>query len=74
MINALFKEEDKEVNIQCKLNERMKDIIKNYKSKAEKKNEKEYYLYNNCKIDEGLKLGEIIKNADKNVNKIIILV
>ena len=54
MINALLKEEDKEVNIQCKLNERMKDIIKNYKSKAEKKNEKEYYLYNNCKIDEGL--------------------
>ena len=52
----------------------MKDIIKKYKNKIETYNENEYYLYNDNKINEELKLEEIIRNIDKNINEITIFV
>ena len=69
MINVIFKNNDRETNIQCNKEEKMEDIIKRYKKIVEIKNE--YYLYNELRIDKELKLEEIIKKSD---NKIIILV
>jgi len=50
----------------------MKDIINKFKNIIKEENNNLYYIYNGDKINEELKLNQIIK--DKNEKKINILV
>ena len=71
MLNAIFNYKGKETIIQCNKNEIMKEIIKKYKMKEEI--DKVYYLYNG-KINEDLRIEEIINEEDSRNNKMNILV
>ena len=73
MFNAIFNYNGKEMKIQCKLSEQMKDIFQKYKLKTNINNNV-FYLYNGTKINEELKLEEIINSHDKNLNQLNILV
>ena len=68
ILNFIFN--GKEIKIQCKRNEFMKDIFKRYISKIDKDIDKLYFIYNGGKINEELKLKEI----NNKENNIIILV
>ena len=73
MFNAIFNYNGKEMKIQCKLSDLMKDIFQKYKLKTDINNNV-FYLYNGTKINEELKLEEIINSHDKNLNQLNILV
>jgi len=73
MFNAIFNYNGKEMKIQCKLSDLMKDIFQKYKLKTDINNNVSY-LYNGTKINEELKLEEIINSHDKNLNQLNILV
>ena len=73
MFNAIFNYNGKEMKIQCKLSEQMKDIFQKYKLNTNINNNV-FYLYNGTKINEELKLEEIINSLDKNLNQLNILV
>jgi len=72
MLKVVFNYKGTETEIQCKIEEKMEEISKKYKSKIEINNE--YYLYNGNRINKENKLGEIINNEDKRINKMNILV
>ena len=62
-----------QIIIQCNdLEDKIEDIINKFKNRIKEKDNDLYYVYNGDKINEGLKLNEIIK--DKNTKKINILV
>ena len=69
MAEILFIYEGEKIKIQCNnLQEKMKDIINNFKNKIkEEENNNLYYIYNGDKINENLKINQIIK--DKNEKK-----
>ena len=72
MLNAKFNHKEIETIIQCKKNEKMKQIIHRFKEKVE--TDKVYYLYNGNKINENLRIEEIINEEDNKNSKINILV
>ena len=67
MFQAIFNYNGTKMNIQCKLNDKMKDIFQKYKLKTNINNDV-FYLYNGTKVNEELKLEEIINSNDKNLN------
>ena len=61
--------------IQCNMNEKMKEIIKRFKEKANINNNNIFYTYDGkIGINEELKFEEIANNVDKNRKKMNILV
>ena len=63
------------IEIQCNVNDKMKDIITKFLDKIGKKDSKIlYYLYNGSRINEELTFNEQANNFDKNRKKMNILV
>ena len=74
MTEVEFKYEDSIIVIQCTLNEKMKDIIERYKSKMDKNLDNTVFLYNGEIVKGDLSLEDQANNADKQRNKMCILV
>ena len=73
MIEVIFIYKGQQIIIQCyNIEDKMKDIINKFKNKIKEEDNNLYYIYNGDKINEELKLNQIIK--DKNAKKINILV
>ena len=74
MAEVLFIYEGQQIIIQCNnLEDKMKDIINKFKNKIKEEEDNNfYYIYNGDKMNEELKLNQIIK--DKNAKKIKVLV
>jgi len=61
--------------IQCRIDEKMKDIFQNFKFKAKVENKRLIYMYNGITIqNEELSFNEIANSDDKSRNKMNILV
>ena len=61
--------------IQCRANEKLKDIFKNFKFKVNDENKILIYMYNGINIqNEELTFNEIANSEDKKRNKMNILV
>ena len=69
LIKFLF--EGREVKINCKRNEYMKDIIKQYTKDLQKDLNNIYFLYNGDMLKKELKIEEI--NNEENEIKILVL-
>ena len=72
MIQLEFIYNGENIKIFCNINDKMEDIFKKFKIKTEIKENSIYYIYDGKRIDEKLKLKDIIK--DKKINEIKILV
>ena len=72
MLKVIFNYKGIETVIQCKIDERMEEVLNKYKSKINIDNI--YYLYNGNKINKENKLEEIINNEDRSLNIMKILV
>ena len=72
MLQVKFNYNGQEIKIQCKATERLKEVFQKYNSKVNI--DKVIYLYGGDKINEELKLEEIINQNDKNLNQIKIVV
>ena len=70
-MEILFIYEGEQIIIQCNIEDKIKDIIKKVKNEIKEDNNL-CYIYQGDKINEELKLNQIIK--DENENKINILV
>ena len=71
-MEVLFIYEEQQIKIQCNINDIMKDIINIFKNKIKEEYNNLYYIYKGDKINEDLKLYQLIK--DKNVKNINIIV
>ena len=74
MAEILFIYEKEKIIIQCNnLEDKMKDIINQFENKIKKEeNNNLYYVYNGDKINEELKLNQIIKDInDKKINILV---
>ena len=60
--------------VQCRTDEKMKDIFEKFQKKTEKNLNNLLFLYNGNKIEENLKFEEIVKNENSVNDKINILV
>ena len=75
MAEVTFDYESLHIDIQCKTNDKMKDIINKFLVKIEKKDQNIlYYLYNGTRINEELTFNEQANDFDKNRKKMNILV
>jgi len=72
MVQVSFLFEGQTINIQCTKNELYKEIIKKFEIKGNIKSESVYFLYNGNRLNEEMKLEEIIGN--NNINNINIIV
>ena len=72
MEEIIFIFEGKQIKIQCYIEEKMKDIIIKFKNKIKAEDNNLCYIYNGDKVNEELKLNQIMNN--NNENKINILV
>ena len=72
MMNAIFNYKDKKITIQCKIDEKMEEVLNKFKIKTDEYNS--YYIYNGNIINKEKKLGEIINNEDKKLNQMNIIV
>ena len=70
MIQANFIFEGQKIIIQCNKNEVMKEIFKKFEVKGNINNKSVYYLHNGKKLNEEIKLEEIIGN-NNNINIIV---
>ena len=74
MAEALFIYKGETIIIQCNnLEDKMKDIFNKFKSKIRKEesNNNLCYIYNGDKINENLKINQIIKDKNEKKNKYI---
>ena len=75
MVKVILNYKGVETEIQCNLNEKIKDIFKRYSNKVEVDISKVYFIYNGNKIDDNnLILNGIINEEDKRRNIMNILV
>ena len=74
MAKVIFNYKGIETEIQCNINDKIKDIFKKYETKIGKDISKLYFIYNGNKIDDNLNLDEIINEEDKRRNIMIISV
>ena len=74
MVEVIFNYNGIDTIIQCKLNDKMKDIINKYIFKIRINKDNIYFIYNGDKMNEGLELNELINENDKNRKKMNILV
>ena len=70
MIDVNFLYEGRKITIQSTRNEVMKEIFQKFEIKCNKENKTLYYLYNGNRLNEEVKLEEIIGNND-NINIIV---
>jgi hypothetical protein len=73
-MNVVFTFDNTEITIQCKLKDLMKDICKNFCTKADIKLDKYYFLYNGKKITLKYTLSQTINSFDKKRNTMNLLV
>ena len=71
MVEILFIYKGEQIIIQCNIEDKIKDIIKIFKNKIIEDNNL-YYIYQGDKINEELKLNQIIKDDNKNRINIIV--
>ena len=73
MAEILFIYEGEKIIIQCNnLEEKIKDIIRIFKTKIkDEESNNLYYIYNGDKLNEELKLNQIIKDINEKKNKYI---
>ena len=74
MAKVIFNYKGIETEIQCNINDKIKDIYKRYETKIGIDISKLYFIYNGNKINNNLALNEIINEEDKRRNIINILV
>ena len=75
MVKIIFNYKGIEIEIQCNINEKIKDILKRYVNIVEVDISKLYFIYNGNIIDDNnLILNEIINEEDKKRNIMNILV
>ena len=75
MAEIKFAYEGSNTNIQCDINDKIKDIIKKFLKKINKdENSNLYYLYNGGKINKELTFNEQANDLDKNRKKMNVLV
>ena len=74
MAKVIFSYKGTETEIQCNINDKIKDIIKRYVIKVGLDISKVYFIYNGNKINDNLILNEIINEEDKGRNIMNILV
>ena len=75
MAEVIFDYESFPINIQCNINDKMKDIINKFLIKIENKDQNIlYYLYNGSRINEELTFNEQANDYDKNRKKMNIKV
>ena len=65
MAKVIFNYKGVEKEIQCNINDKIKEIIKRYVNKVGIDISKVYFIYNGNKIDDNLNLNEIINEEDK---------
>ena len=68
MAKVLFNYKGVETEIQCNINDKIKDIFKRYETKIGKDISKLFFIYNGNKINDNLNLNEIINEEDKRRN------
>ena len=74
MTNILFTFNGVETLIQCKIEEKMKDIFKRFCNKIQFDINSLFFLYNGGKINENLTFNELANKLDKQYGKMNILV
>ena len=74
MAKVIFNYNDMQTEIQCNINDKIKDKIKRYEIKIGKDISKLYFIYNGNKINDNLILYEIINEEDKRRNIMNVLV
>ena len=75
MAEVKFTYEGNNTDVQCDINDKIKDIINNFLIKIEKKeNINFYYLYNGSQVNKELTFYEQANQIDKNRKKLNILV
>ena len=74
MIEIEFIHEDEVIPIQCKENERLKDVYKKIALNIQKNLNSIYFSYNNDKINDKLKINQFINVKDKQKNKMKIVI
>ena len=72
MFKVIFNHNGQEIEIQCNINEGIKEILKKYETKTNI--DKVFYLYNGENINKELKVEEIINQNDKKSNEMKVLV
>ena len=60
--------------IQCNPTDKMKDIIKKFLLKCDKKQDKIYFLYDGDTLKEELTFNELVNDLDKNRNQMSVIV
>ena len=65
MAKLIFNYKGIQTEIQCNINDKIKDIYKRYEIKIGKDISKLYFIYNGNKINDDLFLNEIINEEDK---------
>ena len=73
MYHIIFNYNEKEIKIQCKSNDIMKDIFQKYELKTNINNNNVFYLYNGLKVNKELTLEEIINSNDNGSKQLNIL-
>ena len=74
MANIIFTFNGVETLIQCKIDEKMKDVFKRFSTKIQFDINSLFFLYNGDKIDENLTFNELANKLDKQNGKMNILV
>ena len=74
MAKVIFSYKGTETEIQCNINDKIKDIYTKYETKIGKDISKLYFIYNGNKINDNLILNEIMNEEDKRRNIMNILV
>ena len=74
MAKAIFSYKGIETEIQCNINDKIKDIIKRYETKTGNDISNLFFIYNGNKMNDNLILNQIINEEDKRRNIINILV
>ena len=74
MAKVIFIYKGIETEIQCNINDKIKDIYKRYENKLGIDISKLYFIYNGNKINDNLILNEILNEEDKRRNIMNILV
>ena len=76
MAEVIFNLEGINTNIQCKINDKMADIIDKFLIKVEQQKKKNqfYYLYNGTQIKQSLTFNEQANDLDKNRKKMNVIV
>ena len=74
MAEAIFNYEGLNTIIQCKMDDKIKDIIKNFLIKIKGEENNYFYLYNSTSINKELTFKELANDFDENRRKMNILV